>query len=325
MDSNIVSSGVTVGICAYNEAMNIGKLLSNIFNQQELPPESEVIVVCSGCTDNTVPIVQEFAEHDPRVHVYIEDQRRGKASAINQILQNAKGKAIIFISADTLPNEGCFRRLISKLNNPNVGIVCGNPVPVNSTKTVAGKVVHLLWSFHGYVFTQLNDAGLARHATEIFCIRKNITASIPLNAVNDDAYLALEAKKKGWLIKFEPPAQVLICGPKTVKEYFQQRRRVIYGHYQVKKMTGASPQHLMHLLPVYPTKVLGLCSWLFKTQYISTLTVFIIAELAANFVAIGDTLLKKNHYQWLTLTSTKSITPTTDKLKGAAQNENTKP
>ena len=309
MDSSIVSGGITVGICAYNEDMNIGKLLNNILNRQDLPPDSEVMVVCSGCTDGTVPIVQEYSKQDSRVHVYVETERKGKASAINHILQTAIGNTILFISADTSPNDGCFRKLLLKLQLPNVGIACGNPVPVNSPSSITGRVVHLLWSFHGYVFSELNDAGLARHATEIYCIRKGITNSIPLNTVNDDAYIALETKKKGWLIKFEPKARVFICGPKTIKEYFQQRRRVIYGHYQVKKLTGESPQHLMHLMPVFPKKVIKLGLRLAKTQDIPTLTVFVLVELTANLAAIWDTLLKKNHGQWLTLASTKNITP----------------
>jgi cellulose synthase/poly-beta-1,6-N-acetylglucosamine synthase-like glycosyltransferase len=304
-----VSSGVTVGICAYNESKNIGKLLDNILNQQELPPESEVIVVCSGCTDNTVEIVHNFEKQDERVHVHVESERKGKASAINCIMSNAIGSSIIFISADTLPNKRCFSGLLSKLYLPNVGIVCGNPVPVNSSESLAGRLVQLLWSFHDHVFVQLNDAGLARHATEIYCIRKGIIERIPVETVNDDAYVALETKKRGWLINYEQQSRVLICGPKTLKEYFEQRRRVIYGHYQVRKLTGESPQHLMYLMPALPVRVFRMGLWVVRTQDIPTLMVFILAELTANLAAIGDILLGKTHSQWRMLSSTKSIMP----------------
>src|SRR4030067_1952908 len=114
MGSRTVLIEITVGICAYNEDMNIGKLLNNILNRQDLPPDSEVMVVCSGCTDGTVPLVQEYSKQDSRVHVYVETERKGKASAINHILQTAKGNTILFISADTFPNDGCFRKLLLK-------------------------------------------------------------------------------------------------------------------------------------------------------------------------------------------------------------------
>ena len=55
---------ITVGICAYNEGKNIGKLLDNILNEQKLKEDFELLVVCSGCTDGTVEIVQRFQEKD---------------------------------------------------------------------------------------------------------------------------------------------------------------------------------------------------------------------------------------------------------------------
>jgi len=153
--------------------------------------ESEVLVVCSGCTDNTVESVQAHTKFDKRVRLHVEKERLGKASAINHILSNAKGNIILFVSADTSPSKACFTRLTSKLNTSNVGLVCGNPIPVNRTNSLVGKLVHLLWRLHGEVFLQLNDAGLARHATEIFCIRRGIVDEIPAGTVNDDAYVAL--------------------------------------------------------------------------------------------------------------------------------------
>src|SRR4030067_1581512 len=307
MDSKIGSSGVTVGICAYNESGNIGKLLDNILNKQELPPGSEVLVVCSGCTDNTVPIVQEYTRQDPRVRIHVETERKGKASAINYILQTAKGNALLFVSADTLPNKGCFPRLLSKLRIPNTGIVCGNPVPINSSNSLVGRLVQLLWSFHDHVFKQLNDAGLARHATEIFCIRKGIVDKIPAETVNDDAYIALTAKKKGWLIKYETESWVSICGPQTFPDYYKQRRRVLFGHHQVMKTTGESPQHLIYLLPLYPIQVMKLLRWLLREIGFPTLLAFISIELGINIAAMADSILRKPHTKWIVSNSTKKL------------------
>ena len=115
MDSLHLSRGATIGICAYNEGKNISRLLENILRKQKLPALSEVIVVCSGCTDRTVEIAREYANEDSRIRVLVENQRRGKASAINQILAHADSDAILFLSADTLPNLGCFQRLSSQL------------------------------------------------------------------------------------------------------------------------------------------------------------------------------------------------------------------
>jgi cellulose synthase/poly-beta-1,6-N-acetylglucosamine synthase-like glycosyltransferase len=206
-----------------------------------------------------------------------------------------------------LPHKGCFSQLISRLQVSNVGIVCGRPAPTNHKNSLVGRLVQLLWRFHDHVFKQLNDAGLARHATEIFCFRKSIADKIPPETINDDAYLAVIAKKKGWLIGYEPKSVVSICGPQTFLDYVRQRRRIVFGHYQIRKLTGESPQYLVHLMPLYPTRVLKLVSWLCTEYDPLTLLTFMLIELMVNAVAIIDFVLRKSHVQWSVSPSTKKV------------------
>ena len=298
---------VTVGICAYNEDKNIAKILDIIVNQQHLSSQSEILVVCSGCTDKTVEIVTEYAEKDARVKAIIQKDRLGKAAAINKILEKAKNPNLLFVSADTLPNQECFPRLVQRLNDPKVGLVCGKPIPVNSSSTAVGRLVRLLWIFHDHVFRELNDAGLARHATEVFCVRKGIVSSIPPETVNDDAYIAVNTRAFGWSIKYEPRAQVFISGPETLTDYLKQRRRIIFGHYQIRKLTGKSSQYLVHLAPRYPRKALELTAWLCRQCGFLTFLLFTEIELLLNAAAIGDFALGKSYTQWNVAASTKNV------------------
>jgi cellulose synthase/poly-beta-1,6-N-acetylglucosamine synthase-like glycosyltransferase len=296
---------ITVGICAYNEGMNIGPLLNNVLYRQNLPEKSEVIVVCSGCTDDTVEIAQQYASRNGTVKVCIEAKRSGKASAINQILKNALGDAIIFVSADTMPSESCFANLISKLEAKNVGLVCAYPLPTNNSKSLAGKLVHILWSFHDQVFREVNDAGLARHASEVFCIRKDIIGSIPAGTVNDDAYIALTTTRKGWLVVYEPQSRVSIRGPETLGDYFKQRRRVIFGHHQVKKLTGQTPQYFIPLIRLDLKRKKNLFFSLFTRYDFFVLLTFIGIELILNSVVMLDSASGKSHSVWSISASTK--------------------
>ncbi len=296
-----------MGICAYNEGDNIGRLLQNVLYEQHLSADSEVLVVCSGCTDDTEATVKKFSAQDPRVKGVFEKNRRGKASAINYILQHASGDAVFLVSADTLPQEQIFPRLLAKLQKPNVGLVCGNPVPMNDTHSLVGRIVQILWRFHGHVFEELNDAGLAKHASEAFCIRNGIVHSIPPETVNDDAYIALVAKQKGWLIKFSPDCKISMCGPKTYAEYFAQRRRIIFGHLQLRKLTGQSSQYLAHLAPTQPVRTARFISWLFTQYDPITLGAFFVTELMVNAAALMDYTFGKSHAQWQRLPSTKTV------------------
>lgn len=298
---------LTVGICAYNEEKNIGYLLNNILVEQFLPLDAEILVVCSGCTDNTVKIVQEYAFNDSRVNAYVENKRYGKASAINLILAKAKGDFIIFISADTLPQKDCFTNLTSKLKDPKVGLVCGKPLPVNHSNSLSDKLVNILWKSHDYIFNNLSKDGIARHASEVFCVRSRIVNKIPMETINDDAFIALTVKKKGWLIKYDPNSRVSICGPKTLSEYFIQRRRVLIGHWQIKKSTGDSPQHLLYLLPIYPKKVAKLLLGLCEEQGLPAFTIFVLMEFFINLSTIPSRIRNEPTNKWTVASSTKEV------------------
>ena len=74
----------SVGITAYNEEDNIGPLLDAMLDQHLHDVAiTEIIVVASGCTDNTVPIVRSYQARDPRLQLIEQPERRGKTSAIN--------------------------------------------------------------------------------------------------------------------------------------------------------------------------------------------------------------------------------------------------
>src|SRR5947209_14291354 len=89
----------SVGVMAYNEEANILRTLQAIIEQESQQTcMEEIIVVASGCTDHTVPIVQEFMRDEPRVRLIVQERREGKASAINLLYHLNNGgreKAII--------------------------------------------------------------------------------------------------------------------------------------------------------------------------------------------------------------------------------------
>ena len=78
-----------IGIAVSNEEQNIGALLENLTNS--VPPEVETIcVVSSGSTDRTNEIVQDFAKDDARIQLIVENERNGKASALNLLLEQSE-------------------------------------------------------------------------------------------------------------------------------------------------------------------------------------------------------------------------------------------
>ena len=92
-----------VAIMAHNEEANIGPVLDALLAQRtETVSIEEIIVVASGCTDRTGEVVEEFAARDDRIRLVRQRQRRGKASAINLMIEHTDLEVIVLHNADNL-------------------------------------------------------------------------------------------------------------------------------------------------------------------------------------------------------------------------------
>ena len=298
---------VTVGICAYNEAWNMRNLLNNVTSEQQLPDDSEVLVVASGCMDETPAIVREFASHDSRVKLIEEPVRVGKASAVNIILDRAAGDQIVFLSADVVPRPNCIPALLSAMRISTVGIACGRPVPVQRGRKLVREIVQTLWGFHNWQLEKLNDAGLLMHASEVFLIRRGIVREIPKDMVNDDAYLAVATKRRGYSIVYVPRSEVQVFGPQTVADYLRQRRRILAGHYQVREETGHFSQLLFYSALVRPRITFRLITEYFASHHkITGAMAAGLIEVIAHALAALDVISGRSHAIWSISATTKT-------------------
>lgn len=83
-DREFPSISLMMGIAVSNEEQNIGLLLENLL--RNAPGEIETIcIVSSGSTDKTNEIVKLYSNSDRRVKLMIEQERNGKASALNML------------------------------------------------------------------------------------------------------------------------------------------------------------------------------------------------------------------------------------------------
>jgi biofilm PGA synthesis N-glycosyltransferase PgaC len=299
---------VAVGIAAYNEANNIGRLLS-VLSKVSLNDGfslDDICVVASGCTDGTEEVVKRYMKADHRVRLVVENERRGKASAINIILAKCKSTVLVMEPADTIPENGSLHRLVLPFKRKSIGGTSGTEIPVNPERSVMGWIPHFQWKLFDYVSESENKDGTYYRLCGEFCaIRTGIVREIPETIVNDDAYIGLQIKRAGYDIIFIPQARVIGKGPDNVREYVTQRRRVIYGHMQLEKENKArvatiNPSQILRVLPrmigLYPKKLLGTMA-------------AIVLEAYSTLLARMDMRRGKSHKKWRMVPSTKSLRP----------------
>ena len=300
-------TSLTIGICAHNEAWNIAELLTNILTIQKIPEDAEIIAVCSGCHDGTPEIVREFAHKDHRVKLIEEQTRLGKASAVNKILSRAKGQRIVFISADVIPRQNCIMSLATAMEDERVGVACGRPEPIRRGGSLMKGLVETLWGFHNWQLEKLNHAGVLMHASEVFCLRNGIVNEIPMGLVNDDAFLAVAAKSRGFQIRYVPQSEVKVFGPQTISDYLKQRRRIIAGHYQVHSATGRFSQYIFYSMFARPGLTMKtLIAYFAKFRRTTGVLAAGLMEVLANLMALWDRARRKSHAVWDISSTTKT-------------------
>lgn len=222
----------SVGVTAYNEEANIGKLLSALSNQElESVEISEIIVVASGCCDRTVEIVQEHQQQDPRIQLIIQPERQGKTAAINLFLQAAKEEICVLESGDTLPGRDTIEHLVRPFADPTVGMTGAQKIPVNAPSDVVGYLSHLRLKMEHELCLEIPRLG------ELIAFRKVLTA-LPADVAMDEAFVEALVIRRGLQVRYAPDAIVYNMGPSTVSDFIRQRRRNYAGHLHLKHKYG---------------------------------------------------------------------------------------
>ena len=290
----------SVGIMAYNEEANIRRTVEAILQQQAPSVHiREVIVVASGCTDNTIPILTDIARDESRIRLCIQEKREGKASAINVFLKQALSPVVMLIGADVIPESTAIEDLCAPFADPSIGMVGGRPIPVNDAATFMGHAVHLLWRLHDYMARAQPKLG------EVIAFR-NVISGIPADSSVDEISIQALISQLGYQLIYEPSCVVYNKGPLTLRDFLKQRRRIFAGHLQVRERQNYAAS-TMKVLPI-ARQLIACRDFAFSTPqqaFWSVGTVFL--EGIARLQGYYDYQRKHEHQVWQMVNSTKDL------------------
>lgn len=294
------SIGCSVGIMAYNEEANIAHTIEAVLKQQGTSMRiEEIIVVASGCTDRTVPIVAAIALQEARVHLCVQEKREGKASAINLFLKEATSEIVILIGADVIPEEGAIESLCAPFKNPAIGMVGGRPVPINDPATFMGHTVHLLWRLHDRV------ARITPKLGEVIAFR-NVISGIPTNSAVDEISIQALISQLGYKLIYQPKCVIYNKGPVTLRDFLKQRRRIYAGHLKVRAQQNYEAS-TMKVSPI-ARQLIACRDFTMSTPKQAMWTLGAIGlEGIARVQGNYDYLRKREHHIWQMVDSTKNL------------------
>ncbi len=228
---------VSVIVSVYNEEKIIKKKIDN-FLQLDYPSDKlELIIVSDGSTDKTNEII--LSHNEENINLIIQPERRGKTSALNRAVREARGEILVFTDADTIFPSDTIKKLVRHFVREEVGLVTGTTrwqtrtgtnVPTNNAYMSYDDLLKKLES-------QVGDVVGASGA--VYALRKNLYKLLSPEIINDFVH-PIEVVLQGKRALFDP---AVICSEEAAvgpqHEYSRQVRMVsqaflIYRRYIFK-------------------------------------------------------------------------------------------
>jgi cellulose synthase/poly-beta-1,6-N-acetylglucosamine synthase-like glycosyltransferase len=226
---------VSIIVPVYNEERTIKKRVDNLLSMDYPKDKYEIIAVESGSTDNTYQIVKNIIEiknnPNPSLKLIQEQERRGKASAINFGNKHAKGDVILITDANSIFDRNVLKEIMPHFKDSKVGAVGGRFVVSDPDNDLASSE-SFYWDLEYIMFNGESylDSPVIINGT-ISAWRKNLVEADGTQ-LTEDMDMAIQLKRAGYKIEYEPNAIVYEPAAITARDQIIQRKRTSIGIVQ---------------------------------------------------------------------------------------------
>jgi glycosyltransferase involved in cell wall biosynthesis len=292
----------TVGICATGHPPTLVPLLEAVFSEPPGFALRKVVLVASDVSEETLRAARRIAARDRRMKLIEHTARTGKADAINEVFREAEGDFLVYVNADALINARSIPVLLETIEeDQRAGFISGRPI-FERPGGLVSDVLDVMWTSHNLLSSDPDQKKQSNHGTdELMVIRTDLLPELPHGVVNDGAYIAGRIREMGFRVGYQPDAVVQIDVPKRMIDLIRQRRRILFGHIQVKRLVGKAPrtvETMMFFSPTHSAKIVirMLAS---RPRRVLVLPVATLGELIALSGALWDTLVSSGgHAVW---------------------------
>ena len=245
---------LTIGIVAYNEAANIGRLLAALKNQDiESADLLRTVVISDASTDDTDDIVRTIG--GKRVLLIRHPKRSGANEALNTLIKNVTSDLLAIFDADVLPeNNHIVENLIRPfVINDKIGLTSGMLIPAKPL-TLVEQVLARTHVFKTEFFSKLPSVNyIYLSVGPIRAVSRNFYSLFYYpDQVPNDAYAYLKCRKIGLAFEYVPSARVIFRCPSTLKDHDKQSSRFASGRQQlIEEFNGQAKA--AYALPLMPT------------------------------------------------------------------------
>ncbi len=223
---------VTVGICIRNAEESIKSVIESVLNQDFPKDQIEIIFVDDGSDDRTLEIIEDFISRiEVKARVYRQNWR-GIAAARNIVVQNARGKYIIWVDGDMILPSDYIRKQVEYMeNNPKVGVAKARYGLVEN-----GKIVAILENSRAFdlYLGDLKLFGTGGSICRVEAIRAVGGFDEHIKGAGEDIDAHIRILKKGWLLST------------TDAEFYEQFKRTWRDLWRQYYWWGYGAHYIQH-------------------------------------------------------------------------------
>ena len=198
----------------------------NVGDLSKFSPE-KILLVVSGDKNDLSNVRKEY---DLPLEIIQQEERRGKANAINKGLRTLETDIIVLVSGDVILGDNTLKKLLHNLKSSENGVVTGKPLPNVEDGSFIDYFTELVWNLHDKISSIEPKAG------EVLAFR-NVINSLPEDTAADEEFIKALILKKGYKSRYSKDAIVYNKGPQKLSDLFEQRRRIYIGHLDLKSRT----------------------------------------------------------------------------------------
>lgn len=219
---------VSILIPVYCEESVIVRRINNIFESTYPKDKLQVIVIDSGSHDKTRSAIKSNFQN--AVTLITEEERKGKAHAINLGLEICKGDIVVLTDGTAFYDSDTIIELVSLFKDASIGAVSAIYRVPNREESQISASEHNFW-IHKNALRLLESS---THSTswlsgEACAFRNKIVTSVNEDTLADDSNIALQIISKGYRSIVNQKAYFTERSPTQFSDYVKIKSRRTLG------------------------------------------------------------------------------------------------
>lgn len=237
---------LSVCMAVHNGADLIEAKLDDLFAQDYPADLIEIRVACDGCSDASVDKLRAYALREPRLHVHVFEQRRGKSACLADLIDLARGEVLVLCDVRQRLGEGALRALCAALAGGFAavsGLLRFERAPGQPLANQA------YWAFEAWLRRCEARSGSVVGVTgALYAVRRADMPRPPPGLILDDLWVPMKIAAGGGRIGLEPAAIAWDTPSPSAAVESARKRRTLAGNWQLLRLWPALQVPFAHPL-----------------------------------------------------------------------------